>query len=214
MQKFGFLLLLLLFEAVVCRAQEGAEKLKYQLVEAILEELPTQFAYAKLGPDGLYHRLPPMVTDTPVVRLLLLDHPYSTDLDYRIVLAEDGTYERTQLLKYFTAADVAYMRQQLPASKLFRFEQAKFREPWVTVVSLDTMMALNKRLRRETEFSSSNLLLQRYGNDRTTAVWGILLSKNHKRALVNVGGDGWRTSVYVKRGTTWYKETDLFVVAY
>ena len=41
---------------VACRAQQVTEKLKYQLVESILEELLPHFAYAKRGPDGRYRR--------------------------------------------------------------------------------------------------------------------------------------------------------------
>ena len=47
-----------------------------------------------------------MVTDIPVVLLLLLDHAYSTDADYQIVLANEGTTERVQALKYFSPADI------------------------------------------------------------------------------------------------------------
>lgn len=199
---------------VACRTQRVRETLRYQLVESILEELPPYFTYAKRGPDGRYHRLPPMATDTPVVRLLLLDHAHSTDADYPIVLAKEGTPEQGQLMKYFSPADIAYMRQQLPASKLFKFEQAKIRKPWVTVIPLDTVMALNKRLRWGAEYLSGDSLLQRYGSDQTYAIWGILFSRNHKRALVNAGGNGWQTRVYVKVGKNWRREADLYMVEY
>ena len=214
MEKSVWFLLLLLPGMVACRAQQVTEKLKYQLVESILEELPPHFAHAKRGPDGRYRRQPPMATDTPVVRLLLLDHAYSTDAHYQIVLADEGTTERVQALKYFSPADIAYLRQQLPASKLFKFEQVKIREPWVTVISLDTVMALNKRLGWRVDFLSGDSLLQRYGSDRTFAIWGILFSKDHKRALVNLGGDGWETRVYTKAGTVWRREATLYMVEY
>ncbi len=214
MRKSIWFLLLLLPGTVACRAQKVTEKLKYQLVESILQELPPRFVYAKRGPDGRFHRQPPMAMDTPIVRLLLLDHAYSTDADYQIVLANEGTPERAQAMKYFSPADVAYMRQQLPASKVFKFEQAKIREPWVTVISLDTVMALNKRLRWGIDFVSGDSLLQRYGSDQTYAIWGVLFSKDHKRALVNMGGNGWETRVYTKVGTAWRKEATLYIVEY
>lgn len=214
MEKSVWSLLLLLPGMVACRAQQVTEKLKYQLVESILKELPPRFVYAKRGPDGRYHRQPPMATDTPVVRLLLLDRSYSTDADYQLVLANEGTPEQGQIIKYFSPADIAYMRQQLPASKLFKFEQVRIQEPWVTVISLDTVIALNKRLRWRAEYLSGDSLLQRYGSDKTFAIWGILFSKNHKRALVNAGGNGWQTSVYVKKGGVWRREADLYMVEY
>ena len=199
---------------VACRAQQVTAKLKYQLVESILKELTPPAIYAKRGPDGRYYRQPPMATDTPVVRLLLLDHAYSTDADYQIVLANEGALEQRQAMKYFSPADMAYMRQQLPASKLFKFEQVKIRESWVTVISLETVMALNKRLGLGAEYLSSDSLLQRYGSDQIFAIWGVLFSKNQKRALVNAGGNGWQTHVYVKTGTVWRRESDLYMVEY
>lgn len=208
MKKAIWFLLWLLPGAVACRTQQVTEKLKYQLVESILKELPPHFAYAKRGPDGRYQRQPPMAMDTPVVRLLLLDHAYSTDADYQTRLASEGT------LKYFSPADVAYMRQQLPASKLFKFEQAKIREPWVTVISLDTVMALNKRLGWRADYLSADSLLQRYGSDQTYAIWGVLFSKDHKRALVNMGDNGWETRVYTRTGTAWRREATLYMVEY
>lgn len=214
MPKSVWFLLLLLPGMVACHAQQITEKLKYQLVESIVKELTPPVVHAKRGLDGRYHRQPPVATDTPVVRLLLLDHTHSTDADYRIVLAGEGTPEQGQAMKYFSLADIAYMRKQLPASKLFKFEQVKIREPWVTVIPLDTLMALNRRLRWGVEYLSGDSLLQRYGGDRTFAIWGILFSKNHKRAVVNAGGDGWQTRVYVKTGTVWRREADLYMVEY
>lgn len=206
--------LLLLLKAPLTCAQQPSERLTYELAESILNDLPTPFAYAKRGADGKYHRLPPMPMDTPTVRLLLLDHPYSTDANYRIVLAGEGTPERTEALKYLSPADLAYMRQQLPASKRFRFEQAKIQEPWVTVVSLDTVMAINKRLGWQAEYAGRDTLFQRYGADRTFAIWGVLFSKNHKKALVNTANEGWQTSVYTKTKTGWRREGILYSVVY
>ncbi|MDO7850143.1 hypothetical protein [Hymenobacter convexus] len=214
MRKFVWFLPLLLLEAAACRAQRVPEKLKYELLESILNTLPRPFAYAKRGTDGKYHRLPPMATDTPTVRLLLLDHPYSSDDDYQVVLARDGTYERAQVLQYFSLADVAYMRQQLPASQTFKFEQSKIRQPGVTVLSLDTLTALNQRLGQRAHILMRDSLLQRYGSEQPFFVGGILFSKDHKRALVNVGGDGWETSVYSNTGTGWRREATLYVVEY
>jgi hypothetical protein len=203
-----------LLKIATCQAQQAFEKLRYELAESVLNDLPRPFIYAKRGADGKYHRLPPMPTDTPNARLLLLDRPRSTDANYQVILAGDGTYEHAQLLKYFSVADVAHMRQQLPASKAFKFEQAKIQEPWVTVVALDTLLALNKRLGWRALILERDSLLQRYGSDRTFFIEGILFSKNRKRALVNVGGDGWETCVYTKSGTVWRKETTLYRVEY
>lgn len=212
MGNYIWLLLLLLPGLVACRAQQINEKLKYQLVESILGELPPRLVYTKRGPDGRFYRHTSTVTDTPVVRLLLLDHAYSTDADYQIVLANEGTPERAQAMKYFSAADLAYMRQQLTASKLFKFEQAKIRKPSVTVIPLDTVMALNKRLRWGVGFLIGDSLLNRYGSDKTFAIWGILFSKDHKRALVNMGGNGWETRIYTKAGIAWRRKATLYMV--
>jgi hypothetical protein len=215
MKKIIWLLLLLLHGTVLSRAQQMTEKLKYALIESVLDELPTPFAYAKQGADGKYHRQPPMVMDTPTVRLLLLDHPYTTEANFQLVLAREGTDEQTQVMKYFTAADVACMRQQLTASKYFKIDQASIQKSWVTVISLDTVMALNRRLGWRAEYLSGDSLLQRYGSDRTYAIWDIFFSTNHKRALVNTSSSGgWQTSVYVKAGTAWRKEATLYAVVY
>ena len=214
MKKFIGFLLLFLPVGIGCRAQQITEKLKYELAESILRELPPAFVYAKRGADGKYHRQPAMVTDTPVVRRLLLDHPYYTNADYEIVMASEGTHERAQALKYFSAADLVYMRQQLPASKLFKFEQTKIQDPQVTVVALDTVMVLNKRLGWRARVLANESLLQRYGSSTTLAIGGLLFSKDHKRALVNVAGDGWTTSVYTKEGKAWRRVATLILVEY
>lgn len=212
MRKFIGPLLLVFLGVTLCHAQHPIEKLMYQLAESILKDLPPRFAYAKRSSDGRYHRLPPMATDTPIVRPLLLDHPYFTGADFEFVLAGEGTPKRAEALKYFSPADVVYMRQQLPASRGFRFEQIKIREPWVTVIPLDTVLAINKRLGWRADFWGSDSLLQRYGTDMTFAIWGVLFSKNHKRALVNMTSEGWETCVYVKVGTAWRKEATLYEV--
>jgi hypothetical protein len=215
MKKFIWLLLLLLPKTVLSRAQLVTEKLKYALIESILDDLPTPFAYAKRGADGKYHRQPPMVMDTPTVRLLLLDHPSTSEANYQLVLAREGTHELTQVMKYFTAADVNCMRQQLSANKNFKIEQAKIQKSWVTVISLDTVMALNRRLGWRAEYLSGDSLLQRYGSDRTYAIWDIFFSTNHKRALVNTSDSGgWQTHVYIKTGTAWRREATLYAVVY
>ncbi|AMJ66976.1 hypothetical protein [Hymenobacter sp. PAMC 26628] len=215
MKKSICFLLLLLPGIMAVHAQQVPEKLKYQLAESILQELSSNFVYAKRSPDGRYYRQPPMATDTPVVRLLLLDHASSTDADYQIVLASEGTSEHAQAIKYFSSADVAYMCTQLPADKLFKFEQAKIRESWVTVIPLDTITAIDQRLGWRARFLARDSLFQRYGSDKTFTIWGFLFSKNHKRALVNVGtGDGWETCVYTKAGTAWHKEATLYMVDY
>ncbi|MDB5233579.1 MAG: hypothetical protein JWR44_572 [Hymenobacter sp.] len=214
MGKFIWVLFLFLSGLGTCCAQQSTEKLAYQLAESILKELPAPFAFAKRGPDGKYYRHPPGANDTPTVRLLLLDHPYSTDADYLFVSAGEGTPERAEALKYFSPADVAYMRQQLPASKRFKFEQVKIQEPWVTVISLDTVMAMNKRLGWRARILARDSLVQRFGSDRAFGIGGILFSKDHKRALVNVGGEGWETCVYVKTGTAWRREATLYMVEY
>ncbi|MDO7845335.1 hypothetical protein Q5H92_03125 [Hymenobacter sp. M29] len=214
MKKVIWFLVWLLPQAIPSRAQSAAEKLRYQLAESILKEFPAPFAYAKRTSDGKYHRQPPMATDTPTVRLLLLDRPYSTDADYEIVLAGEGTPAQAQARKYFSTADIAYMRQQLPASKRFKFEQARIREPGVRVISLDTLMAMNKRLGWRARILARDSLFQRFGSDRTFAIGGILFSKNHQRALVNVGGEGWEACVYTKVGTGWRREATLIMVEY
>jgi len=213
MKKFIWFLLLLP-GAIPCRAQPAVEKLRYQLAESILKEFQPPFAFAKRTPDGKYHQQPPMATDTPTVRLLLLDHPYSTDADYEIVLAEEDTPEQARARKYFSPADIAYMRQQLPASKEFKFEQAKIRKPDVRVISLDTLMAMNKRLGWRARILTLDSLFQRFGSDRTFTIGGILFSKDHKRALVNVGGEGWETCVYISTKTGWRREDTLITVEY
>ena len=82
------------------------------------------------------------------------------------------------------------------------------------MISLDTVMALNKRLGWRVDFLSGDSLLQRYGSDRIFAIWGILFSKDHKRALVNLGGNEWETRVYTKAGKVWRREATLCMVEY
>lgn len=214
MKRINWLLPLFLLKVATCQAQQALEKMRYELAESILNNLPTPFTYAKRGPDGRYHRLPPMPMDTPTVRLLLLDHPYSTDADYRMVLAGEGTPERAELLKYLSPTDVAYMRQQLPVSQQFRFEQAKVREPWVTIVPLDSVLAINKRLGWQAQSLGRDTLFRRYGADRIFAIWGAFFSKNHKRALVNTADEGWRTCVYTKTKTGWRRTAILYNIVY
>ena len=214
MKKLISLLLLFLPGTRLCHAQQVLYKLRYQLVESILSELPPQFTYARLGPNGKYQRLRPMVTDTPTVGLRMLDHVHLGDDDYRLVLAAEGTQEETALLKYFSRADLVYMRQQVPSSENFGFEQAKILEPWVKVVPLDTVMAMNKRLSWQARTLGRDLLFERYGTDNTLTIWSVLFSKNHQRALVNVGSEGWETSVYIKQGATWRREASLMMVEY
>jgi hypothetical protein len=212
MGKLIWFLLILLIRVPFCYAQQITQELKYQLVESILKELTPPFTYAKRGLDGKYYRPSLTIDDTVAVRLLLLDHPYSTDDDYHTVLASEGSPELANVMQYFSLADVTYMRQQLPASKLFNVEQAKIQEPWVRVIALDTLTAMNKRLGWQVDFLSADSLRQRYGSDKVFVIWDILFSKDHKRALVNVSDDGWKTCVYSKVKTVWRREAILYAV--
>ena len=106
------------------------------------------------------------------------------------------------------------MRQQLPASKRFRFEQAEIQVPWVTVVPLDTVMGLNNRLGWQAEYMGRDALFQRFGADRTFAILGILFSRNHKKALVNTADEGSQTCLYTKTRTGWRREATLYSVVY
>ncbi|MCC3151817.1 hypothetical protein Q3A66_00670 [Hymenobacter sp. BT770] len=214
MKTSSWFLLVLFLGLSSCSAQHVTERLTYQLAQSILLEMRPSFVDAKLGPDGKYHRQAAVATDSPTVRLLLLDHPYSSDDDYKFVLAGKGSYEHTQLLKYFSPSDLAYMRRQLTASKLFKFEQAKIRQPWVRVIPLDTVIAINKRLGWRARILARDSLLQRYGSERAFSLSGILFSKDHKRALVNISDDGWVTCVYSKVGTAWREGELLYLVEY
>lgn len=198
-----------------CSAQQVSEKLIYQVAEAILEELgPTAISSAKLGVDGKYHWQKPMPTDILTLRLLLLDHSYSTDEVGQFVLAKDGTQAQARVLTYLTLSDLAYMRQQLPQARQFRFEQTKIRDSWVKIIPLDTVVALNKRLGRQAEYLLGNSLLQRYGSYQTFTIYDVLFSKDHQRALVGFSRDGEHseTSVYKKTGFIWRKEGQLQVI--
>lgn len=219
MRKNIFLLVLLLHGFSRSSAQQVSEKLIYQVAETILEELgPTAISSAKVGVDGKYHWQKPMPTDILTLRLLLLDHTYSpndsTDEVGQFVLAKDGTQAQARALTYFTLSDLAYMRQQLPQTRQFRFEQTKIRDSWVKIIPLDTVMAINKRLGWQAEYLAGDSLLQRYGSHQTFAIYDILFSKDHQRALVGFSRNGEQseTSMYKKTGLLWRKEGRLQVI--
>lgn len=210
MKIHALLLPLLLCGFGQCSAQQLDEKLIYQLAEDVMVDLPPPILHAKRGQDGKYHWYQPTPAETPALLLLLLDRSGLPDEANQFVLPGLTTNERTQAQRYFSARDLAYMRQQLPASKQFRFEQAKLRDSWVKIVHLDTIQALRKRLGWQGEFLLSDSLIRRYGSQNTFCIWGALFSINHQRALVSSSSyDGWATYVYKKVGPIWRREAVL-----
>ncbi|MET4108732.1 hypothetical protein [Hymenobacter sp. UYP22] len=189
---------------------------KYELAGSILHELePQALSSVKKGANGHYYwRVTP--TDTPAVRLLLLDHAYAEAVPF-LEKATVGTEEYSALLRHFSAADIDYMKQQMADAQNFRFDPAMIRQPWVQILSRDTLQAISSRLQRQlgwqAEYRFNDTLLYHYGSYRIYAIGEMLFAKSRKSALVAVSyGDGWDLCVYRKSGTIWRRQAVLYSV--
>lgn len=208
--------LLLFFYHQTGYGQQISVAQKYELAGSILDELePQALSSVKKGANGHYYwRVMP--TDTPTVRLLLLDHAYA-EVGPFFERATVGTEGYTALLRHFSAADIGYMKQQMAAAQNFRFNPGMIRQPWVQILSRDTLQAISSRLQRQlgwlAEYRFNDTLLYHYGSYRIYAIGGMLFAKNQKSALAAVSyGYGWDLCVYRKSGTIWRREAVLYSV--
>lgn len=213
------LLLLVVALPLICRAQQVPQAQVYQLASAIVEQLRSSaYVAARKGTDGTYHTVQyAKAGDTLLVRLLLLDHPYSLQAVERLVKAGEQTPEHTTLRQYFSSADIAFMQQQLPAAHAFRFEQSRIQQPWAKVLPLDTLHALQARLERQlgwlAELRFADTLARHYGNTKSFAIGGMLFSKDRNKALATVSSRyGSYTAIYRKTGAIWRQGEILYSV--
>lgn len=197
-------------------AQQISVSQRYELAGAILEELePQALSSVKKGADGHYYwRVMP--SDTPTVHLLLLDHPYAEAVPF-LEQATVGTETYSILLRYFSTADISYMKQQLATAQNFRFDSAMIKKPWVQVISHDTLQAITSRLQRQlgwmAGYQFNDTLLYHYGSRKLFAIGDMLFVKNRKRALATVSySSGSNVCVYRKTGTIWRREAILQTV--
>jgi hypothetical protein len=209
---------LILSSAALGQTPPVPERLIYELTNSILDELrPQALTWYKRGPDGKYQWQRPMSTDTPAVRLLLqdrLDGNWCTGL--MCVAGPDSARYEAQLLRFFTAANLQYMRQQLPATARFVFQQAKIKHPWVHVVPVDTISALRKRLGWKAHMSLGDSVLQRFGDRNPHHISHMVFTKDRRRALVTVGDayNGYNVCTYRKTGSVWRLEEYALTVQY
>lgn len=193
----------------------GPESLLYQLTAAVLEELrPQDVSPVKKGRDGKYYwRNAP--TDTPTVRLVVLDRPYSRANIEEFVLAKNGSDNSRMLLTHFSPADVQYMQQQVPAMRQFQLNPTRIRQEWVTIVSSDTLHQdyerQKKHLGRFEDVALSDAFFHRYGSTQVYCISGMLLSVDKRKALVTVDfGYGYDMCLYKKGPAGWYQEVVLY----
>lgn len=209
-------LLVLFFCHLAGYAQQVSITQRYELAGGILDELePQALSSVKKGANGHYYWRA-TATDTPTVRLLLLDNAYAEAVPF-LEKATVGTESHSALLRHFSAADIGYMKQQLAAAQNFRFDPSRIRQPWVQVISRDTLQAISSRLQRQlgwlAEYRLNDTLLYHYGSHRIYAIGDMLFAKNQKSALAAVSyGYGWDLCVYRKSGTIWRREAVLYSV--
>ncbi|OON67943.1 hypothetical protein [Hymenobacter sp. CRA2] len=196
------------------------ERLVYELTHSILNELrPQAQTWYKRGANGKYQWQRPTPNDTPAVRLLLQDRSgvaWCKGLLCSSSAADSARDEQELTPRYFSPADLAYMRQQLPTAASFVFRQVRIKLPWVHVVPLDTLNALRKRLGWQARPWLGDTLLQRYGNQSIYHISRIVFTRDRRRALVAVGSNynGYTVAVYRKNGAVWRWERELMMVEY
>jgi hypothetical protein len=189
----------------------------YQLTNTIIEELrPQATSRVKLGADGKYYWRN-MPTDTPIVRLLLQDRPYShTEVEEFVLMKKGPNYSKT-LLEHFKLADVQYMQRQLPAMRQFKLDPSRVNQNWVAIIPYDTISQDYKqqirRLGHADDISHSDSFFHRYGSMEVFCISGMLFSEDKKMALVRVDfGYGFNMCLYKKGPRGWYRETILYTV--
>ncbi|MET4074540.1 hypothetical protein [Hymenobacter sp. UYCo722] len=208
MQNRVFLLLLLVCGFQQCIAQQILDKLTYQLANDMLMDLHPQTNPVIIrGSYGNYQvqRSRPVSGDNS---LLLVNQSSSVGARAveEMVSACSGTPARDAMLKYFTKADINYMRSQVSMAKQFVFNQKGIKQAGVKIVMLDTLVALNKRL----DWRAADTLQQRYGSRRVYGIGGLLFSLDHRKALAVVStDDGWNVYLYENTGPAWYRKATL-----
>lgn len=209
--------ILLIGKIVGCYAQKTPDELQYQLIKGVLDGLRSQaVSSVKKGVDGKYYWRN-MPTDTPTVRLLLLDQPYSVRETEEFLLASPSSDMSKRMRRYFTPADILHMERQLPAMRQFKVDSSYVQQQWVTVLSRDTLQQRSERRKKRAgnamDFTLNNDFLREYGAWQLYSISGMLFSLDKKRALVTVGfGSGWDLWVYRKKGVVWRKEVALYSV--
>lgn len=158
-----------------------------------------------------------MANDTPAVRLLLQDRLSGNWCrGLMCVSGPDSSRYEAQLLQHFTAADLEYMRKQLPAASGFVFQQANVKQPWVHVVPVDTIDALRRRLGWQAHIMLGDSMIQRFGEKNTHHISHMVFTKDHRRALVTVGDmyNGYNVCTYRKTDSVWRLEKYVLTVQY
>lgn len=211
MHKYWLIFLICIGCTIDISAQQISVTQYYELTNAILQELkPRATPYSKMGVDGNYYWRN-MPTDTPTVRLLLLDRPYDYSNIEEIVVSKSGVADFNPLRGSFTLADIQYMKRQLVYMKQFKFSQTYLKQDWVTVIPLDTLKLDAENQRKNFgEFADmilSKEFFKQYGSLDIYSISGILFSINRQNALVSID-DGVECDIciYTKNGRKWRRK--------
>ena len=216
MYRILFILTFIIVSSGIARAQVTTVQF-YELADAILDSLrPYAITSVKKGSDGYYYwRNAP--TDTPTVRLLLLNRAYSNTASQTLVSANRGSAIYEMLRKYFSAQEISSFRRQLLKANNFTFAQSYLKQDWVQVISQDTLRAIDARISQELRLAAQNqrdgYLLKNYGAWQLFSISGMLFSEDGKKALVEVSfGYGLDVWIYQKTKGEWHKEVAVYSV--
>jgi hypothetical protein len=192
--------------------------LRYELTDAVLARVRPMALLppARRSPNGEFWQPP-----AELLPVLLLDRPDSAWAAQQLgrTLTQLAGPNHWPLRSSFTAADLAYMRQQLSDLSGWRLDGHRLRQPKVVVVPADTVAALYRRdsarLQRQGrlelhDYTITDSLQRRYGSRRLFSIGGPVFAVGHKRAIVTVAVDeGWQTFVYRQTSAGWREEEQL-----